>query len=821
MIEAIKEIGEYALKGKELCLDNFINNFCIKLSDEKPVKKNKKIQQRVVFFLNFDIDTKKIKIDSEQVNCENANGDSGKAYLWVGNSKGTKPQINITSDKLDNILTKTLPLIKYKIKEEFKKNIAEVVNLFFDKSNKKEYSIKPETFEFFDKKLEEIKEDANQIKDKLKEINTKKESEEHIKELKKLWEDGTGGTLKLDGKGDLEKVKQIIEGRCDELLNGIEYKLKEKYKKNNSISIKILVEDLLKSKGLYSGEISLYTIKINDKLVCQTKEYKDMLYYEKIGCLFDETNKRYKKNFNSQGICSICSDDAITKKQTDIDTKKIIISKQRDDAITKKQTTSNTTNLEYKFYMTDKVGFSFGLDKTFKKNLNLCKDCYQHLMIGERFIQDNLKTQIGELNVYIIPHFALKDSSLDIADFSKYVSYYTDSITTLKNIEDLEYNLKRYAKYEENNFVINYLFYQKSKSEFKVLKLIKDIPPTRLNIIREKEDEISNLVDEKYLGENKFKIDLKSIWGSIPLKQEKGKKTYRGTSRYLDVLDAIFLNGIIDYNSLINQFTEVIRIIRFEREGYNIRTKENFTKKILSLNFLLLFFKKLNILNSTNKYTINSTNKMENLNNYKTDEIKDLIPQEILNYWENIEIYGDNCKKALFLLGRLIGEIGYAQDNKDIKNRPVLNKITFQGMDVEKLKRLSNDVFEKLIQYDILKYNEPVHSAFKNLFEEHINNWNLSNQENVFYILSGYAFSGYIGFQRYKKRIEDGLKKKQEEIQEAKKAGKDVTEREKLLEEANRMFNSKEKDSYKKTEEILKNITIILKNITINNMEVK
>ena len=464
--------------------------------------------------------------------------------------------------------------------------------------------------------------------------------------------------------------------------------------------------------------------------------------------------------------------------------------------------------------MTDKVGFSFGLDKTFKKNLNLCKDCYQHLMIGERFIQDNLKTQIGELNVYIIPHFALKDSSLDIADFSKYVSYYTDSITTLKNIEDLEYNLKRYAKYEENNFVINYLFYQKSKSEFKVLKLIKDIPPTRLNIIREKEDEISNLVDEKYLRENKFKIDLKSIWGSIPLKQEKGKKTYRGTSRYLDVLDAIFLNGIIDYNSLINQFTEVIRIIRFEREGYNIRTKENFTKKILSLNFLLLFFKKLNILNSTNKYTINSTNKMENLNNYKTDEIKDLIPQEILNYWENIEIYGDNCKKALFLLGHLIGEIGYAQDNKDIKNRPVLNKITFQGMDVEKLKRLSNDVFEKLIQYDILKYNELVHSAFKNLFEEHINNWNLSNQENVFYILSGYAFSGYIGFQRYKKRIEDGLKKKQEEIQEAKKAGKDVTEREKLLEEANRMFNSKEKDSYKKTEEILKNITI-------NNMEVK
>lgn len=777
MIEAIKEIGEYALKNNELNQDNFLNNICIKLPKEKSIKRNDETRQfqQFVVFLNFDIKDKKIKIDREEVNCENVKGDSGKEYLWVGNFLGNKPKVNITSDTLKYILTMTLPEIKNrvdKVEGQFKENLEEVISIFFNEKKNKDYSIRPETFDFFDKKLEEIKESGNQIKAKLKEINTEKEAEEQIKKLKELWKDGTGDTLEIDNKGDLKEVKQKIQYKCDELLNEIEDKLKEKYK-----VVGKLTYDLLESMNLSSDNISIYTIKINDNLVCQTKEYKNMLYYEKICCLFDERNKNYKNNLNSQGVCSICSDDASTKKQT----------------------TSNTTNLEFKFYMTDKIGFSFGLDKTFKKNLNLCKDCYQYLMIGERFIRNNLKTRIGGLDVYIIPQFAFKDPKMDIEEFSDYVSSHTNSIT--KNIGKFEDKLEEYAKYDKNIFAINYLFYHQppGSSEFKVLKLIKDIPPTRLYFIRKKEEDLINLIDEKYAEMDKFKICLDTIWGCIPLKQEKKEKGfYQGVSRYLDVLDAIFSNGKIDYCSLINQFIEVIRIIKFERVGYNIRTKEeDLADKILQLNFLLLFFKKLNILNITNK--------MENVNDHETDE---LIPPEILSYWEDVEIYEDKCKRALFLLGYLIGEIGYKQDKKDIKNRPILNKITFQGMDVEKLKRLSNDIFEKLRQYDVRKYNEEIHSAFKKLFEEHINNWNLSNQENVFYVLSGYAFSGYVGFQRYKKGIEDDIKKKQEEIQEAKAIKKDVTAQEKQLEEAIKMFNSKEKDSYKKTKEILKNIKI-------------
>ena len=279
--------------------------------------------------------------------------------------------------------------------------------------------------------------------------------------------------------------------------------------------------------------------------------------------------------------------------------------------------------------------------------------------------------------------------------------------------------------------MVNYVFYQKSKSEFKILKLIKDIPPSRLDFIRRKEEEIYNLVDDNYDGNKRLKIDLKQIWGCIPIKGEEG--SYSGFSRYLDVIDAIFSDKSVNYNFLINQFVEAIRIIKFEREGYNIRIGQDFTEKIIQLNFLLLLFIKLKLLGGIG---------VGGKSNANIGEVGEgMLPKEILDYWSEVALYVDEQKRALFLLGYLVGEIGNAQSATGHKTKPILDKINFQGMGVDKLIRLSNDILEKLMQYDKLQYNEDSYSALKSLLDNHIANWNLSNQENVFYSLSGYAFS--------------------------------------------------------------------------------
>jgi CRISPR-associated protein Csh1 len=723
MIEAIKEIGEYSFKGDfQQAKDDILREFSLKLQETIPNKKNEDIKQHVVF-LNFNTKINKIEIDFEEVDA--GGKDSGKEYLWIGNFKGNKPQVNITSDRVDNILTKSLPSMKDKITGGLKKDVEKIIDEFF---SKKEYSnrnrtdtvyyIKPDKFNFSDEVLQNLKE----LEDKLVGSNTKDDVKKAIKNLTSA-----------------------------------------------------LTKNLLSLIDLDSDRVSLYSVKIDNDFVCQREEYINMMFDMKIGTLFSEKGD-YEKYFQ-QGVCSICA-----KENT--------------------PTTSNATNLGFKFYITDKLGFSSNLDGKFTKNYNICKECYQYLMIGENFIDGNLSIRIGGLNAYILPHFIFKVDKLDVKDFSKYIKTSTSSIVNLKPIEEFQRELENFREYEteKNNFIINYLFYRPSaQGDFKILKLIKDVPPSRLDFIRRKEQEISNLVDDNYGGNRNLKIDLEGIWRCVPIKGEKG--SYSGFSKYLDIVDAVFSNKRVDYNFLINQFMEVIRIIKFERKGYNIRVNDDFTNKILQLNFLLLFFKKLDVLGGIN---------MNETNNKISVDVEGFIPKDILDYWNDIEIYNDECKRALFLLGYLIGEIGNAQSVTGHKKKPILNKINFQGMGLEKLVRLSDEVLEKLKQYDKLQYNENIYSALKMLMDSNITKWKLSNQENVFYVLSGYAFSNYSGWQRYVKDIEERIKQKEGEIQRAKEEGKDIAEQELLLNEAKNLFYGEEKN-YKGVNEILKNIKVVNK----------
>lgn len=117
------------------------------------------------------------------------------------------------------------------------------------------------------------------------------------------------------------------------------------------------------------------------------------------------------------------------------------------------------------------------------------------------------------------------------------------------------------------------------------------------------------------------------------------------------------------------------------------------------------------------------------------------IDLKSLNLSEDIESFVremeyNEAQIALFLMGRLIGEIGWKQGGKE----PILEKISYQGMDSKRILRLTNEVFEKLKQYKVLQYNKGIFSACKMLLDKQIENWPLNDQENVFYILSGYSY---------------------------------------------------------------------------------
>ena len=714
----MKEIGEYIVTGN-LTQDIFLEKICQPLVEKKTNKENfEGSQKQQIVFLNFDTNKNVVEFDFEAVNAEGK--DSKTEFLWIGDTIRHKLYCPATTRRLDRLLTTTVSGIIETSNEEIPL-LKAILHDFFDKiefktGNKSEilYFIRPDKFEF---------------------------SEDIIHELKSI-----SDTL-ITSANDKEIKKQY-----EFLIKGIQ-------------------NYILNSLNLTSSVISLFTLKVDGQLICQTPQYKKMIYDEKIGALFDKSSK-YQQ---TKAVCSICSRPELT-------------------------TTSDSTNFKFKLYMRDKISFSSNFDGKFTKNYNICKDCYQHLLIAENFITTNLQSKISGLGYYIIPHVITKTEDFDIEELSKNLILKTNSIVNLTKFE------KKLVKETNNNssFVINYLFYHSpsGSNEFKALKLIKDVPPSRLSFIRRCEEEIMSLVNNNFEDNSQLIIDLNKLWSCIPSKEvrnnQKIVEKYIGTSRYLELLDSIFSGNAVNVQFLISQISEAIRILKFERDGYNIKLSDNFTLKVLQLNFLLLFFKKLNLIEGL---------KMASIPKIDISLIQDMIPEQILDYWDNLEIYEDNQRKALFLLGYMIGEVGISQSSKEIKNKPILNKINFQGMSIEKLIRLSNEIPEKLRQYGKLSYNENINTIFRILFESNIKNWKLSNQENVFYVLSGYSYSNYVSWIRYKKSTEELLLTKSEIIETLKNDQVNTEIYEKLLTEAKSLTYGERKD-FRKARELLTQISI-------------
>jgi CRISPR-associated protein Csh1 len=406
------------------------------------------------------------------------------------------------------------------------------------------------------------------------------------------------------------------------------------------------------------------------------------------------------------------------------------------------------------YYITDKVGFSCELSGDFSKNFILCRDCYMCLLAGETFVRNRLKSNIGGLSVYIIPKFIMpmSFSSEKLQNWAEYIKVSFNSFRSLIGLREFEERLREYMEFEEikNSFILNLLFWKKGiGAEFKILKLIKDVPPSRIELLQRVGNQIKDIADQ-LLGEaNQWKIDLQGIYYLIPLRRTKVEIIeYR---KLLQLYDAIFSAKSVSYKFLIQQFVELAGVYRFEKfDAYNIGRQQpdlGIAYSMLKANILLLYLKRLTIL----------TGGGGNMDYANLD-----VDEGMRNFVREMEY--DEPKVALFLLGYLIGEIGNAQ-YREGNSKPILGKITYQGMNQNKLVRLLNDVFEKLTQYKsggkpLLHYSEGIFAECKRLLDKTIQE-PLSDQENVFYVLSGYAYATHQAI----KASQSKEAKKEEEVE--------------------------------------------------------
>ncbi len=387
-----------------------------------------------------------------------------------------------------------------------------------------------------------------------------------------------------------------------------------------------------------------------------------------------------------------------------------------------------------KMFVTETLNYASCFNKAiFRKNYQVSKENQKKLGYASKFLLENYKIRIAGIDHVIVPQF-INDDELyydDILEGIKKKSDILFSIAAFKNmVKDIELET-------DNIYWINFIAFESNGNFFKSIELIKEVSRFHFEkVIQTFHDvhwefkEYDAFVNWESVmtefGKKDRLLNFNSVYGLIPVRKDKEKKNIA-----LDLFKAILENRPVGKSKLYNHFSELILCHYFERyKSYtNISksTKEYFGKNVRDNVFKYLgFFQVLRRLKLIDM-------KLEKHDSEIIESTGDRYEQVIQIFFKKMAF--NQQQKAMFYLGRMLSAVSYIQKDK---NKTVIDKMNFNGMDRDKIIRLRLSLFEKAKQYG--KTHKVVFSDAR--FSEHFNfiNWNLDSKEAVFFILTGFSF---------------------------------------------------------------------------------
>lgn len=400
--------------------------------------------------------------------------------------------------------------------------------------------------------------------------------------------------------------------------------------------------------------------------------------------------------------------------------------------------TSNMTRFGFKYYITDKQGFAAGArSEGFGATMGLSKEAYKALLVGERFVRRRLGFYLAGTNGYLLPDLYVMQTpeglSGDLDHVLKAVKSRTDLDLGLQDTVDEE--IERIT--ERGNYSLNLLFYRQNKANFKVLRLVQDVPAYRLQDLRRRGRKFSREVGGALFGESKqWDLTMRNIYYLLPVRKSG---TNVLSKPILEFYATLMGGGLVDRRDLVDGFVELVNVYRFGNyASYHVSEPQDadyaLARYVAHTNLLLGYLRSLGQL------------KEEDVG---MDYLKDLhLSDEQRGYLERLNYTEEQA--ALYLLGTLVAEIANAQWRLGPGGRngdkTILNKINYGGMTVSRAQRLATDLFDKLTQYRdrnrrplLQGRNEVIFAQAQALLTQHRDDWSLDAAQNVYYILSGYS----------------------------------------------------------------------------------
>ncbi len=380
-------------------------------------------------------------------------------------------------------------------------------------------------------------------------------------------------------------------------------------------------------------------------------------------------------------------------------------------------------NVNKIFVTTTKNYASYFSDKNYIKNYAIDNQERLHLNAASYYVLNNMVVRIADIEHFILPQVMsrfLESNDIDLLGNIEKFKRSSQLIFEYGALDNLESGLE-YEIDADFPIWINYYGYETDGKSLKIINLIKDISPSRLKKIYLIIEELN----KKFNFERK--LNLYNIYQFIPVRGDRNKRQQNDKVNIaLKIFKNILENTPVDKDLIFSLAREAVEAYRYERfEPYvNIPMIRNFdfavADVIKSYLFLIQILKKLQL--------------MENQN------LQNTVPTSQEEEWFNKMGYTDD-QKAMFYLGRLLDTIAYAQTKQGHASKPVLNKLNYNGMDKDAIIRLAEDLFEKIRQYArqlSLSFAEYNYAMFNKFFNP--NNWKISPQEALFYILSGYSY---------------------------------------------------------------------------------
>ena len=392
-----------------------------------------------------------------------------------------------------------------------------------------------------------------------------------------------------------------------------------------------------------------------------------------------------------------------------------------------------------KMFVTSTQNYASLFDKkSFSLNYQISLENQVKLDLASEFLLENYSTRIADVDHVIIPQF-IHQEELDLDMMLDRLKTKTDMLFSFQALDDTTKNIELET---DTVYWLNFMAFESDGNFFKTMEVIKDVSKFHFQNVLEAFKEIhwefgrlENVVDwpsvMKTYGDDS-RLNLYSVYRVIPVRKNKEKKNIA-----LQLFKTILEQRRVEKDLLFDLFSELILCHYYGRYGsytniqdYSQKGARNrqqyFTWAIRDSVFKYLAFiqvlKQLNLIDMEQEHE--TVPAEEAVNNFE---------QKIEHFFKRMDF--NHQQKAMFFLGRMLNAVAYLQQGK---NKTVIDKVNYNGMDRDDIVRLRVDLFEKAKQY-----GKPEKVVFSDShFGQHFNfeHWAMNPQEAVFFILTGFSF---------------------------------------------------------------------------------